>query len=83
MNIALNEWNDLIKCGNEICDTLNKKGYNVKLDQYTMYDGRKGLSLKVFDKFGNFFRDYYTGIYPYDLMKKNLYINMKKIIEEC
>ena len=83
MNVTLNEWNDLIEYGNEICDTLNKKGYNVKLNIYKMYDGRKGLSLDVFDKSGKFYRDYCTGIYSYNIMKENLYISMKKIIEEC
>lgn len=83
MNIKLNEWNELIKYGNELCNNLKEKGYDVRLRPYTMYDGRKGLTMQVFDMLGNFFTEYYSGIGTYMTMRTNMYMNMKRIIVEC
>lgn len=80
--MKLNEWNELIEYGNKLCDKLRESGYNVKLKQYTVYDGRKGLAMQVYDSFG-LFEEYCTGIYPYSVMRDNLYYNMMRIISEC
>ena len=83
MNIKLNEWNELVRYGNELCDTLAEKGYDVRLKPYTMYDGRKGLAMQVFDAFGKFFKEYYSGVDTYQTMKNVMYMNMRKIVAEC
>lgn len=83
MNIKLNEWNKLIKYGNELCDSLKKNGYDVKLKSYTTYDGTKGLTIQVFDDFGKFFKEYYSGINTYEKMKNAMYMNARRIMAEC
>jgi hypothetical protein len=83
MNIKLSEWNELIKYGNELCDNLKERGYDVRLKPYTMYDGRKGLAMQVFDSFGNFFKEYYSGVDTYEFMKNAMYMNEQRIMTEC
>lgn len=83
MNIKLNEWDKLIEYGNELCNDLKNKGYDVRLRPYTMYDGRKGLYMQVFDSLGNFFTEYASGADTFDNMKKNLLNNKNRILAEC
>lgn len=83
MNIKLNEWNKLIEYGNELCNSLKEKGYDVRLKPYTMYDGRKGLTMQVFDAFGKFFKEYYSGVDTYSMMKNVMYMNARRIATEC
>lgn len=47
--MKLTEWTNLIDYGNALCATLQEKGYDVRLKPYTMYDGRRGLTMQVFD----------------------------------
>lgn len=75
MNLKLDEWNKSNEYADTICKDLNSKGYNTKPKQYTMYDGRKGLYLQVFDAKGKFFKEYATGI-------QNSLSAMKKAINE-
>ena len=81
--MKLNEWNDLIIYGNKICDMLKAKGYDVELMPYTIYDGRKGLSMIVLDAFGDFFKVYYSGIDTPEIMMATMYMNMNRILKEC
>ena len=83
MNIKLNEWNELVKYGEHLCDVLKEKGYDVRLKPYAVYDGRKGLSMQVFDGHGNYFTTYYSGINNYEIMRTNLYGNMIRVLKEC
>ena len=83
MDMTLTQWNELVEYGATLCNALIDKGHQVKLKPYTMHDGRKGLAMQVFDNLGNFFTEYYTGIYPYATMRKNLQTIAKRILEEC
>lgn len=83
MNLKLSEWNELIKYGELLCTSLKERNYNVKLKPYTVYDGRKGLVMQVFDDFGNFMTEYYSGIDTFNIMKNTMYMNMRRIITEC
>lgn len=83
MNVKLNEWNKLIEYGNELCNSLKEKGYDVRLRPYTMYDGRKGLTMQVFDAFGKFFKEYYSGVDTYSMMKNVMCMNARRIATEC
>ncbi len=81
--MKLKDWNESISYGNGICNELKDEGYNVKLKSYTMYDGRKGLYIQVFDQYGNLFKEYASGIVDnIDEMKKNLRINANRIRKE-
>lgn len=83
MNIKLNEWSKLIKYGNELCNGLKEKGYDVRLKPYTMYDGRKGLTMQVFDTFGKIFKEYHSGVDTFAMMKNIMCVNARRIIVEC
>ena len=83
MNIKLNEWNKLIEYGKELCNILIERGYDVRLKPYTVYDGRKGLSMQVFDDDGNYFKEYYSGIDTFNTMRESMRLNFKRIIAEC
>lgn len=81
-NVKLSEWNELVRYGNELCGSLKENGYDVRLKPYTMYDGRKGLSMQVFDTFGEFYKEYYSGVDTYKTMKNVMCMNARRIITE-
>lgn len=71
MSIA--DWNKTIEYANNLCNELNEHGRNVRIRPYTMYDGRKGLYMQLFDCFNNFYNEYATGIWnTFDEMKRAL-----------
>lgn len=83
MNVKLDEWNKLIEYGNKLCNELKTKGYDVRIKSYTVYDGRKGLAMQIFDINGKFFAEYVSGVGTYNTIKENMYRNMKRIITSC
>lgn len=82
--LKLKEWNEVLDYADEVCRDLNNKGYDVKVKQYSVYDGRKGIYLIVYDRDGKEFQRYASGIQSNVNMFKD-YINMNKrqIIAEC
>ena len=80
MNVTLKEWNELIVCGNDICNELKDRGLNVKLKPYEMYNGNKGLSFQVLDIMGNVFNTYQSGTSDFQTMKRTLCQNGRKIV---
>lgn len=83
MNINLIQCNKLVKYGNELCENLKEKGYDVRLKPYTMYDGKKGLEMQVFDSSGCFFKGYYSGTSGFETMKYVMSVNAESIVREC
>lgn len=83
MYIRLNEWNELINYGNELCYQLKDNGYDVRLRSYTLYDGRQGLIMQMFDAFGHVFKEYYSGVDTFATMKNNMSMNVRRIMTEC
>lgn len=81
--MKLTEWTNLIDYGNALCATLKEKGYDVRLKPYTMYDGRKGLAMQVFDSDGDLFNEYRSGIDTPEIMQKIMDRNMRRIMVEC
>lgn len=81
--MKLTEWTNLINYGNALCTTLKDKGYDVRLKPYTMYDGRKGLAMQVFDPNGDLFNEYRSGIDTPEMMQKIMNRNMYRIMAEC
>lgn len=83
MNLKLKEWNEACDYAKVVCEDLRLK-YNVRLKPYSMYDGRKGIKLQVFDNMDNFFIEYMTGIHTnINDMKKAIDKAALRIIEEC
>ena len=83
MNVKLTEWNNLLDYGNELCNKLKENGIDVRLKPYCTYDGRKGLSFQVFDKCGNLFTEYKSGVDTYNTMKYIMFLNAKRIYSGC
>ena len=83
MNIKLAEWNELVRHGKKLCNILIENGYDARLKHYTMYDGRKGLKIQLFDDFGNFFTEYCSGIDTYNVMRMNMDMIVRRIMKEC
>lgn len=82
MDMKLSEWNNLLKYGEELCENLKAKGMDVRIKPYTMYDGRMGVSMQVFDSYGNFYKEYQSGIDNPAIMRLQMYQNMRRIIAE-
>ena len=81
--MKITEWTNLVDYGNALCTTLKDKGYDVRLKSYTMYDGRKGLAMQVFDVNGELFKEYRSGIDAPETMKRIMDRNMRRIMVEC
>lgn len=82
MNLKLKEWNEANNYGVEVCEEMKKKGYNIKIKEYSNYKGDKGLYLQVLDSNNNLYTQYATGIH-YDLQSmKNAIKFMAETIEE-
>lgn len=81
--MKLNEWNKLIEYGNELCNDLKEKGYDVRLMPYTLYDGRKGLVMQVLDSVGNVFKEYYSGVGEFEMIKASISMNARRVFAEC
>lgn len=64
MKLSLKEFEKIQDFAHLCADELNFKYYlNVKVKVYRMYDGRAGVSLLLFDKYGNFYKEYASGIH--------------------
>lgn len=84
MSLKLKEWNELLDYANATCQDLQCKGYNVDCEAYSVYDGRQGISLRVFDNLGRTFKKYNSGIYnDLNIMKANIKNNANRILIEC
>lgn len=83
MNIKLSEWNELVGYGYKLCNELKEKGFDVRIKPYSTYDGRKGLSMQVYDNYGNFFTEYLSGVESCGTMKAKMYLNAERIVKDC
>lgn len=82
--LKLKEWNESLRYGKELCEQLKDEGYNAGLKPYSMYDGRKGIYMQVFDSDGNLFKEYASGINEtLEQMKAALRVNANRIRKEC
>lgn len=61
--MKLKEWNEVLDYVDELEEELNNNGYNMKFKPYSMYDGRQGINLMLFDNHGNVFKNYYSGVH--------------------
>lgn len=70
--LKLSDWNNCIRYAMEKCTDIDKEtGCDVRVKSYTMYDGRKGIKLQLFDEFGKFYGERCSGIWdnPTDLIE--------------
>ncbi len=83
MNVTLKEWNDLCDLAQSTCEALNSKGCNVKFRPYYTSDGNRSIEFFVFDKFDNYFTNYYVGIGTYNEIKHLMRQTANRIMIEC
>ena len=55
------DWNDSLLAADKISQDLNNNGIYAKPVAYTMYDGRRGIKLVVYDCCGNPFIEMASG----------------------
>lgn len=61
--LKLSEWGEVLQYAKELAAKASKDfGVDVRASVYTMYDGAKGISFKVYDSDGNFYQEYNSGI---------------------
>lgn len=82
--MKLKEWNEVLDYAVDVCRELEENGYNIKAEQYYMYDGRKGVFLIVLDRDGEEFRRYASGTHDtVETYKQYIDMNKRRIIAEC
>ena len=82
--MKLKEWNEILVFANEVCKRLIKNGYIVKSIVYGNYSNEKGICIYVYDKNGNVFEKYHSGIYKtIEEYKKALIKIEEQIKREC
>ena len=82
--LKLKGWNEVLDYANEVCRELCDNGYDVKVKQYSMYDGRKGIFLIVCDRDGKEFKRYASGIHDTtEMFKRYIDMNKNRIMVEC
>ena len=82
--IKLKEWEQAQGYAQICADELKQK-YNldVRTRIYTMYDGRKGIYLQLFDKYGHFYKEYASGTHEtFTEYKKALKTNYFRILQD-
>ena len=57
--MKLAEWNETLKYAKEKASALDE---SIIVSSYKMYEGKMGISFRVFDCFGTLFKEFYTGI---------------------
>ncbi len=58
--MKLSEWNEILSYAKELCSKANA---DLRPIVYTMYDGRKGINLTLFDDEGSIFKAMASGVY--------------------
>lgn len=66
--MRLTEWNEVLKYAEELCKDFK---YFLRPATYTMYDGRKGIYLNLYDNEGKIFKQFATGIWDTAEQYKN------------
>ena len=61
--LKLREWNEVLDYADQIEEELISNGYNVKLHEYSMYDGRKGIYLTLYDNHNKVHQQYASGVH--------------------
>ena len=61
--LKLGEWNEVLDYADQIEKELTSKGYNVRLHEYSMYDGRKGIYLTLYDNHNKVHQQYASGVH--------------------
>ena len=59
--LKLTEWNSVMHYAQKKCSEITD--CDMRIRPYTMYDGRKGIYVQIFDDFGKFYRQFPSGIW--------------------
>lgn len=81
--LKLSEWNRVLTYANKCVENLKLKGFNSKSITYSMYDGRKGIYIQLFDNNDEYYKEYASGIFNTESeYKKALDLIVEMIIEK-
>ena len=81
--LKLREWNEVLDYADDVYRELVANGYNVKVKQYSIYDGRKGIYLIVYDGQNVEYQRYASGIHDTaEMFKRYIDMNKRRIIKE-
>lgn len=80
--MKLREWNEVLAYADQIEEELTSDGYNVKLYEYSIYNGDKGIYLTLYDNHNRVFQQYASGIHDtVEEYKKYIDYYKKKLME--
>jgi hypothetical protein len=80
--LKLSEWNRVLAHANKCVENLKSKGFDSRFATYTMYDGRKGIYIQLFDNNNELYKEYASGIFDAESeYKKALDLVVEMIIE--
>ena len=61
--LKLKDWNEAWSFAEDLCAKARiNDGVDVRPKAYSMYDGAKGIRIMLFDSYGNYYTDFYSGI---------------------
>lgn len=82
--LKLREWNKVLDYADQIEKELTSEGYNIKLHEYSMYNGERGIYLTVYDNHNEVYQQYASGVHD-SVAEYKRYIDYykEKLIEEC
>lgn len=61
--LKLSDWNNCMRYAQEKCIAETDIGCVLRAKPYTMYDGRKGIAIQLFDECGKFYTEACSGIW--------------------
>lgn len=77
--MKLKEWEKSLSYAKKLCKETD---IDIRYKTYTMYDGRKGIYLQLFDSAGLLYKEVASGIYErFEDMKKALDLSLKRLEE--
>ena len=82
--LKLREWNEVLDYADQIEEELTSEGYNVRLHEYSMYNGEHGIYLTLYDNHNKVHQQYASGVHN-NVKEYKRYIDYykRKLIEEC
>ena len=81
--LKLREWNNILDYADQIEKELVSNGYNIKLDEYSMYDGERGIDFISYDNHNTVYKKYSTGVHDsVEEYKRSIDYCKNKLIDE-
>ena len=83
IKLKLREWNDVLDYADKIEEELISDGYNINLDEYSMYDGERGIDFISYDNHNTAYKKYSTGVHDsVEEYKRSINYCKNRLIDE-